>query len=65
MSASASSTKPTESNKAVEQKQTTNPHLGALEEDDEFEEFPVAGMSLSLPVTFFLLRGCRSHFRLG
>ena len=44
MSATASTSKPAEStNKVVEQKQDTHPHLGVLEEDDEFEEFPVAG----------------------
>ena len=47
MSATASTSKPAEStNKVVEQKQDTHPHLGVLEEDDEFEEFEV---ELNLP----------------
>jgi hypothetical protein len=46
MSSSASTSKSVDTaKKAVEDKpkQTANPHLGVLEEDDEFEEFPVAG----------------------
>ncbi|KAF8150635.1 DSS1/SEM1 family-domain-containing protein [Crassisporium funariophilum] len=43
MSTSASNSKPAESSKAAEpQKQENPPHLGVLEEDDEFEEFAVA-----------------------
>ncbi|KAG6820938.1 hypothetical protein H0H93_009174 [Arthromyces matolae] len=44
MSASASTSKATEStSKTAEQKpETTQHHLGVLEEDDEFEEFEVA-----------------------
>ncbi|KAF9466550.1 DSS1/SEM1 family-domain-containing protein [Collybia nuda] len=45
MSTSASSSKPTEENpKVIEQQKPTedSQHLGVLEEDDEFEEFPVA-----------------------
>jgi len=42
MSAAAASSKPTEATKPTEQKQENVPSLGVLEEDDEFEEFPVA-----------------------
>jgi 26 proteasome complex subunit DSS1 len=42
MSSSSSPQKPEEP-KAEQQKQDSLPQLGALEEDDEFEEFPVAG----------------------
>ncbi|CAA7267171.1 unnamed protein product [Cyclocybe aegerita] len=43
MSTSTSNSKPAESSKpAEESKAETQPHLGLLEEDDEFEEFPVA-----------------------
>ncbi|KAG6813906.1 hypothetical protein H0H92_005755 [Tricholoma furcatifolium] len=44
MSSSASTSKATETKpKVVEEKQPeTTHHLGVLEEDDEFEEFPVA-----------------------
>ena len=41
---SASTSKAYESSKPAEQKpQETLPNLGVLEEDDEFEEFAVAG----------------------
>ena len=42
---SSSNSKPTEQSSKVteETKQESQPHLGVLEEDDEFEEFPVAG----------------------
>ena len=40
---SSSSQKPEEAKAAEQQKQDSLPQLGALEEDDEFEEFPVAG----------------------
>jgi 26 proteasome complex subunit DSS1 len=44
MSSSASNSKAAESSKAPEQPtQEPLPHVGVLEEDDEFEEFPVAG----------------------
>jgi 26 proteasome complex subunit DSS1 len=44
MSAAASTSKDaTTSTKVTEQKKDANPALGVLEEDDEFEEFPVAG----------------------
>jgi len=47
MSSSAPSTsKPAEPEKVIDQKSETQPHLGVLEEDDEFEEFPAAGMSV-------------------
>jgi len=42
MSSSSSSQKPQEAKAAEQQKQDSLPQLGALEEDDEFEEFPVA-----------------------
>jgi len=47
MSSSAPASKPAESlpgvnEKSKEEGDTTQPHLGILEEDDEFEEFPVA-----------------------
>jgi 26 proteasome complex subunit DSS1 len=44
MSSTANS-KTSESSKSAEQpaKAEAQPHLGVLEEDDEFEEFPVAG----------------------
>ncbi|KDR76342.1 hypothetical protein GALMADRAFT_68021 [Galerina marginata CBS 339.88] len=43
MSTSASNSKAPETSKATEQpKAEAQPHLGVLEEDDEFEEFPVA-----------------------
>jgi len=42
---SSSTSKPAESSNAPEQPKAENPpHLSVLEEDDEFEEFPVAGM---------------------
>jgi 26 proteasome complex subunit DSS1 len=46
MSAAASSSKataPTEAAKEGTKEQGTVPTLGVLEEDDEFEEFPVQG----------------------
>jgi hypothetical protein len=44
MSASTSNVKAGESSKLAEQKKQENlPNLGVLEEDDEFEEFAVAG----------------------
>ncbi|KAI5982764.1 DSS1/SEM1 family-domain-containing protein [Pisolithus marmoratus] len=42
MSSTASTSKPTENAKASEKQKTDEQHLGVLEEDDEFEEFPVA-----------------------
>lgn len=42
MSSSASNSKPAELSKNEQQKDTQQ-SLGVLEEDDEFEEFPVAG----------------------
>ncbi|KAF8199593.1 DSS1/SEM1 family-domain-containing protein [Pholiota molesta] len=44
MSSSASNSKAAESSKAPEQPTQSEPlpHVGVLEEDDEFEEFPVA-----------------------
>ncbi|KAF9565207.1 hypothetical protein CPC08DRAFT_734103 [Agrocybe pediades] len=40
---SSSSAKPVEQSKTAEEpKVESQPHLGVLEEDDEFEEFPVA-----------------------
>ncbi|KIO14638.1 hypothetical protein M404DRAFT_17510 [Pisolithus tinctorius Marx 270] len=44
MSSTASTSKPTENSKISEKQKTDGTqHLGVLEEDDEFEEFPVAG----------------------
>jgi len=44
MSASTSNTKGDQSSKLAEQQKQENlPNLGVLEEDDEFEEFAVAG----------------------
>jgi 26 proteasome complex subunit DSS1 len=46
MSTSASTSKPAEKDPKPgndEKPQETQPHLGVLEEDDEFEEFSVAG----------------------
>ena len=46
---SATTSKAAESSKPAEQKPQENlPNLGVLEEDDEFEEFPVAGQLLGL-----------------
>ncbi|KAG6333555.1 hypothetical protein ID866_5530 [Astraeus odoratus] len=43
MSSTAGTSKPTDGSKVAEnQKSEGNVHLGVLEEDDEFEEFPVA-----------------------
>ncbi|KAG7089916.1 hypothetical protein E1B28_011549 [Marasmius oreades] len=45
MSSSTSTSKPKTEGKAPsksEEKQEARPHLGVLEEDDEFEEFPAA-----------------------
>ncbi|KAI6155626.1 DSS1/SEM1 family-domain-containing protein [Pisolithus tinctorius] len=43
MSSTASTSKPTENSKISEKQKTDGTqHLGVLEEDDEFEEFPVA-----------------------
>jgi len=42
MSASASASKAAEKKTAEEDKPQEEHHLGVLEEDDEFEEFPVA-----------------------
>ncbi|PPR02608.1 hypothetical protein CVT24_002179 [Panaeolus cyanescens] len=42
MSSSASTSKAAESSKDTEPKNDAQAHLGVLEEDDEFEEFPVA-----------------------
>jgi hypothetical protein len=60
-SASASTSKPAETKTAEQAKEEeeTRPHLGVLEEDDEFEEFAVAGTfthtftSLSFITTFY------------
>lgn len=41
-SSSKSTTNNTESNSTADSKTENNPHLGILEEDDEFEEFAVA-----------------------
>ena len=42
---SSSTSKPAETSNASDQPKAENPpHLSVLEEDDEFEEFPVAGM---------------------
>ena len=67
MSSSASSSKPAD--KAPEKpkdEEESQPHLGVLEEDDEFEEFPVAGSLVVLPrrciLTAFCLPGMQ---RLG
>ena len=52
MSASAASTsQPVQSTSAAVEhtKDDDVPHLGVLEEDDEFEEFAVAGTSSILP----------------
>lgn len=45
MSSASTSKQPETSTKAAEPEkaQETQPHLGVLEEDDEFEEFAVAG----------------------
>jgi 26 proteasome complex subunit DSS1 len=46
-SSSASTSKPSESKTKVTeqpQKEESHPHLGVLEEDDEFDEFTVAGV---------------------
>lgn len=50
---SASNSKVTETPKPAEQpQQEAQPHVGVLEEDDEFEEFPVAGgLSAALPIS--------------
>jgi len=45
MSSSSSSQKPEEAKAVEQQKQDSLPQLGGLEEDDEFEEFPVAGFT--------------------
>jgi len=42
MSAAAPASKPAETSKTGDQKQDHAQNLGVLEEDDEFEEFPVA-----------------------
>lgn len=42
-SAAASSSKPAETKTAEKPKEARQAQLGVLEEDDEFEEFPVAG----------------------
>jgi 26 proteasome complex subunit DSS1 len=57
MSSSSSSQKPGEAKAAEQQKQDSLPQLGALEEDDEFEEFPVAGFTqpISSPRTWINL----------
>jgi 26 proteasome complex subunit DSS1 len=43
MSSSASSSKPAEKQPEKLKEEDSQPHLGVLEEDDEFEEFEVAG----------------------
>jgi hypothetical protein len=61
MTSSTSNPKTAESSKVTEPaKQDAQPHLGVLEEDDEFEEFPVAGsfyhfQLLSLSDTILIL----------
>ncbi|KAJ7510463.1 hypothetical protein B0H11DRAFT_2216255 [Mycena galericulata] len=47
-SASASSSKQAETKVAEKPKEAHQAQLGVLEEDDEFEEFPVAGSFISL-----------------
>jgi len=56
-SASASTSKPAEVKKTEQAKEDeeAQPHLGVLEEDDEFEEFAVAG-SWQLDSPFFSSR---------
>ena len=58
MATSASTSKPTEKgakDAGEEKTQDARHHLGVLEEDDEFEEFPVAGL---LPPVNFNLATC-------
>jgi 26 proteasome complex subunit DSS1 len=43
MSSSASSSKPVDKASEKPKEDDSQPHLGVLEEDDEFEEFGVAG----------------------
>ncbi|KAG1750735.1 hypothetical protein EDB19DRAFT_1904140 [Suillus lakei] len=43
MSSSASSSKPADKQPEKPKEDDSQPHLGVLEEDDEFEEFEVAG----------------------
>lgn len=43
MSSSASSSKPADKQPEKLKEEDSQPHLGVLEEDDEFEEFEVAG----------------------
>lgn len=38
------------------EKKADNPNLGCLEEDDEFEEFPVEGMCNKLVLFDFLMQ---------
>ena len=49
MATSASTSKPTDSSQPVDTSKGENPAaVGVLEEDDEFEEFDVAGLQSSL-----------------
>ena len=45
MSSSASTSKTAEKVLEKPKEEDSQPHLGVLEEDDEFEEFEVAGMT--------------------
>jgi 26 proteasome complex subunit DSS1 len=49
MSSSASSSKPADKG-SEKLKEDDQPHLGVLEEDDEFEEFQVAGGHPVIPI---------------
>ncbi len=53
MSASASNSKVAETKATEQPQQEATPHVGVLEEDDEFEEFPVAGAYSSAPLPAF------------
>jgi len=49
MATSASTSKPTDTSQPVDTSKVENPAaVGVLEEDDEFEEFAVAGLQTSL-----------------
>jgi hypothetical protein len=69
MSASASSSKaiaPTETEKESTKESTSVPTLGVLEEDDEFEEFPVQGIHHSASKSWYdAIISRTSFFRLG
>lgn len=51
MSASASNSKIAETKATEQPQQEVTPHVGVLEEDDEFEEFPVAGAYRCMPLS--------------